>query len=274
MQPTNDVSATAPACRLCGGETAVMFTAPLSRGLTGHYRECRRCHFLSSDHVDDPAVRARVYESANPADDPGAAYRQLCIALRLTQLVRARLFEFGPRFQMLDFGTAAGFLPGSLAQRFAWQTLGFDAYARPFYDPARVTSSWQEVTKSGPFDLVVATEVLEHFTDPMSEIERIATVMRPERSFLYATTTLYDPKTCGGDWKYLAPHTAQHCAFYSRGALARVASTIGAELLQLSEPQANEWLFVRGRGAVQVRARAAAWVIRKLMRHRRIPGFE
>jgi 2-polyprenyl-3-methyl-5-hydroxy-6-metoxy-1,4-benzoquinol methylase len=241
--------------------------------MVGRYYECTRCHFLRSDHLDSSEHLRHVYDTARPEDDPGAAYRQLCIATRVTEFVRARLLGFGPSVRMLDFGSATGFLPGSLAMRFGWRTMGFDAYATPFYDPARVTNEWEQVTRSGPFDLVVATEVLEHFTNPTEELERIACVMRPDRSFAYVTTSLYDPATCGPDWDYLAPHTAQHCSFYSREALAKVAAVLDAKLVQVSGLYPNEWLFVRGSASLQMQARAAGWIIRTLMRSRRIPGF-
>jgi 2-polyprenyl-3-methyl-5-hydroxy-6-metoxy-1,4-benzoquinol methylase len=260
-------------CRLCGAEAPLKFTAPLSRELVGRYFECTRCHFLRSDHLDSSEHLRRVYDTARPEDDPGAAYRQLCIAIRLTEFVRARLLGFGPGVRMLDFGSATGFLPGALVSRFGWSTMGFDAYARPVYDPARVTKSWQEVTKSAPFDLVVATEVLEHFTSPVQELERIASVLRPDRSFVYVTTSLYDPAACSSDWDYLAPHTAQHCSFYSKEALATVAAVLDAKLVPVSGLYPNEWLFVRGGAALQMHARAAGWIIRALMHRRSIPGF-
>jgi hypothetical protein len=273
VEATTASSETSESCRLCGGEAKLKFAVPLSRGLTGHYRQCVRCGFLRSDHVDDPAVRDRVYATANPAEDPGAAYRQLCVILRIGELVRARLLPFGPSFRMLDFGSATGFLPASLGPRYGWDAHGFDAFARPFFDPARVATTWDAVAAIAPFDLVVASEVLEHFPDPMLQLERIAAIMRSDRAVLYATTTLHDPATSGPGWEYLARHTAQHCAFYSRPALEHVGSVLGAELVPLSEPHANEWLFVRGTAATRLHARAAARVIRRLMRNGKIPGF-
>lgn len=258
------------ACRLCGGPAVPRFEAPLAHGLVGRYVECERCGFLRSDHLDDDAALQAVYRAAAADDDEGAAWRQYCVATRLTELRIEGVFH-DRGFRALDFGSATGFVPAYLSVRHGWDAWGFDAYSTPVYRPSRHLRRWEEVVRHGPFDLVVATEVLEHFRDPRAELERISGVLAPG-GCLYATTEPYRPGVHDASWSYLAPATAQHCAFYSATAMRRVAELLGAEVLRVGGP--NEWLLARAAGpARRVRAHLAAWRLRRAARRGAIPTF-
>jgi hypothetical protein len=187
-----------------------------------------------------------VYRAANADDDPGAAFRQLCVAQRLTTLARAGVFGRVGGVAALDVGCGSGFLAADLAHVLGFRSFGFDPYSSPAFTPSRVLREWKRVEAAGPFRLVTAIEVVEHFTDPVARFMDIASVMDREWSFLYITTDLYDRERHGADWHYLAPHTAQHCSFYSRRSLEIVAERIGATALRCVGG-ANEWLFIRGR---------------------------
>jgi hypothetical protein len=233
------------ACRICGSDSRLRFTLPLAHDLQASYYECNSCGFLQSRHLDDPEALDRVYARANADDDPGAAFRQHCVAHRILTLAQAGVFGPVPNASALDVGSGSGFLPAFLADPVGFRSLGFDPYASPAFTPSRLLRDWSQVTAAGPFRLVTAVEVLEHFTDPVARISEIASVMDPERSFLYVTTDLYDGHRHGPDWHYLAPHTAQHCSFYSRRSLEILKERIGASALRCVGGN-NEWLFVRG----------------------------
>lgn len=233
-------------CRICGATAKLRFQLPLAHGLTGSYFECTSCGFLHSPHLEDPAALQRVYARAAADEDPGAALRQYCVAQRLSTFARAGVFGRGSSVKTLDFGSGSGFVPAFLGQTAGFDARGYDAFTTPTFAPARHLTDWRAVKASGPFRLVSATEVLEHFTDPLAQLAEIASVMDPDGSFLYVMTEVYDPAAHGPRWDYLAPHTAQHCSFYSRAALEVVARKIGASMLVRAGGR-NEWLFVRGR---------------------------
>jgi hypothetical protein len=240
------------------------FSLPLAHGLKGSFFECTACAFLHSDHLDDDDALERVYSNADNDADPGAAWRQFCVAKRLRQLTWWCMFG-DPRVRRnaLDVGSASGFIPAFLAHQLQWNATGYEPYSRPAFTPKLTVSTWEAVAARAPYHLVSASEVIEHFRNPTAEFGRIASVMDRERSFLYVTTGAYDPKRCDEHWPYLATHAAQHCSFYSRGALARVAEVIGASLVLRLGHEA-EWLFVRGPLSTlqRVRFRATAAAVR------------
>jgi SAM-dependent methyltransferase len=268
--PPSDLPGAAGApCRLCGGATRLRFTLALAHGLTGRYFECQACRFLRSDHLDDGGALATVYRRARADDDEGAAWRQFCIASRLTTLAASRALPHRP-LRVLDFGCATGFLPAYLRVRHGWDAHGYEAYGQATFLPSRVHASWAEVAALAPFDLLVATEVLEHLPDPLLELRRMASVLAPG-ACVYVTTSAYDPAAHDARWHYLAPHTAQHCAFYSRPALAIVARALGAGG-PLQVGSSAEWLFARP-GAPRA-ARLVAWGLRRAVALKRLPAFE
>ncbi|HET8567524.1 MAG TPA: class I SAM-dependent methyltransferase [Candidatus Limnocylindria bacterium] len=215
-------------------------------GLTGHYYECTSCRFLHTSHLDDPGTLERVYSRPDTDCDPAAAWRQFCVAKRMRQLALWRAFgwRYSP-LNALDVGAGSGFLPAFLAHDLGWNAIGYEPYERPAYSPRLHAGTWEAVSAKAPFQVVTASEVLEHLREPLPELRRIASVMDERRSFLYVTTGAYDPDACDQHWPYLATHTAQHCSFYSREALARVGEVIGASLV-LQVGREAEWLFVRG----------------------------
>jgi hypothetical protein len=248
------------ACRLCGAGTRFRFPVDLAHGLRGNYFECTACGLLQSDHLDAPGALAAAYGTPTADLDSGAAWRQFCVARHLSRLVRRAPVRQSSTLKMLDHGSGSGFLPAYFAARFGWEAVGYDPHATPFFAPARCVRDWDAVRAMAPFDLAVASEVLEHLPDPATELDRLAAVMNAERSILFVTTGLYDPRRCGRDWPYLAPEGGQHCSFYSRRALRVVADRLGATLV-LRAGESGEWVFVRGRawsGIDRLRFRAAA----------------
>jgi hypothetical protein len=108
----------------------------------------------------------------------------------------------------------------------------------------RFVRDWDAVVADGPYDLLLASEVFEHFTCPREQIRPLGAVLRRGSAFAFVTTGLYLPGRVGPDWHYLAPQSGQHVSFYSLEALARVGELLGGmELRRLGGDW--EWLFVR-----------------------------
>ncbi len=236
-------------CKLCGEQTMYKFSLPLIADLQGDYFECTKCCLLQSHHLDALTVQGLI-DLANyspDADlDSGAAWRQFCIANRLHQLVATRVLpDTDANFKALDFGCGTGFLVSFLAHRFGWKAAGFDPYWTPAYAQPKVYKDWQSVVENSPYNLIIATEVFEHFINPHEELIRIGEILAKDFGFIYVTTGRYVPGQTTRDWNYLAPQSGHHVSFYARETMQEIARLMGASgVYQVGAEY--EWLFVFG----------------------------
>jgi SAM-dependent methyltransferase len=108
---------------------------------------------------------------------------------------------------------------------------GVDAWAadqymsRTYFAHDRVIQDLA-ATPAGGFDLVIASEVLEHLTDPAAVGRDFRRVLNPAGAVVL-TTELYDPAAHGPDWPYLASEYGQHVLFWTRAALRAFADRHG-----------------------------------------------
>ncbi len=236
-------------CKLCDEEIVYKFSLPLVAGLRGDYFECTNCLMLQSDHLDSltPPGLVKIANYDQSADlDSGAAWRLSCLANRLEQLVKLKILPRAhPNFKALDFGCGTGFLVSYMAHQFGWGAVGYDPFCTPAYAPDKVFTDWKSVEQRGPYNLVVASEVFEHFTHPKEELTRIFDVLAKDIAFLYVTTGLYVPGKTTSDWNYLAPQSGHHVSFYARRTMQEIARLMKAN--GVFQVGANyEWLFVFG----------------------------
>ncbi len=198
-------------CRLCPGIATWAFsTLILGKHEIGFY-VCRDCGSLQAQ---EPYWLAESYSTTHGSIDPGSARRTLdCFAL--VHAV-ARLFKCRTT---LDFGGNTGLLCRLLRDR------GHDAYT---YDP-HVTAMYAPQfigTPSDSFDLVSAFEVIEHFSHPAKDLERIFGA-RPR--VVIASTELYAGQNA--EWWYLTPQEGQHVFFYTERAINLIAARYQYEVL-------------------------------------------
>lgn len=89
-----------------------------------------------------------------------------------------------------------------------------------------------ELAAAGPFDIVIAGEIVEHLTDPGTFLRNVQKVMTPETRLLVSTVNAY----CGfrlaqyalrGRGGHAEPVHPDHVAYYSQATLARLLTTAG-----------------------------------------------
>jgi hypothetical protein len=71
------------------------------------------------------------------------------------------------------------------------------------------------------YDFVTAFEVLEHFVEPVRELE---SVMEIADNVFVSTLTVPAPTPQLTDWWYYLPSTGQHVSFYTKEALRHIAA--------------------------------------------------
>jgi 2-polyprenyl-3-methyl-5-hydroxy-6-metoxy-1,4-benzoquinol methylase len=89
-----------------------------------------------------------------------------------------------------------------------------------------------QLTAAGPFDVVIAGEIVEHLTDPGTFLKHVHKVMGPQTRLLVSTVNAY----CGfrlaqyalrGRGGHAEPVHPDHVSYYSQATLARLLTTEG-----------------------------------------------
>ncbi len=213
-------------CRICQGSVVFRFEAMVLDGrYVARYHECERCHALQ---VLEPIWLEEAYaeESGPPSVenfDSGRFRRTFSGFLYLVALSMAG--ALGNVSRVVDFGGGYGLLTQMLRDGGvdAWTS---DPYVpRPFFSPDRSLPELADVSE-GSVDVLVALEVFEHLTDPMSVGAMLRRVLAPRGSIVISSER-YRPESHGADWPYLALSAGQHVTFWSREARSHFAAAHG-----------------------------------------------
>lgn len=199
-------------CRLCGAGARFLFAQAVLARHEARYHQCPDCGLVQTQ---PPAWLDEAYGEAISAVDTGAVARNLHARRVLT--VFLRLAGAG-RAPCLDWAGGHGLLTRMMRDEgfeFFWD----DRYAKNLF---AIGFEWR-ADRGAPF-AVTAFEVLEHLVAPLDTLRSIA-ALGPR--FVITSTQLYAGVAPDPDWRYLAPETGQHVAFYRRETIARLGREIG-----------------------------------------------
>lgn len=199
-------------CRLCGGELQSLFSQKVLGKYDVSYYKCSECHSLQTE---DPYWLEEAYKKNNLSNtDTGAAQRNLhnlaaCYAI--SKLLKAK--------NIIDIGGGDGLLC-RLLRDYKINCYVKDKYATPTYGQGFTKEDF--VTP----DLIIGFEVLEHYPNPMSDLDDLFN--RQPRALLLSTSIFTNEKQ---DWWYLSPQSGQHVFFYSKNAMALIAAKYNYDLV-------------------------------------------
>ena len=192
-------------------------------------------HLAPSRHYALPGLRQLLLSGKSN----GAAF----VAKHLDEIVRT--FEpYRKNNRLLDVGCGAGtFLEA--AARAGWQATGVEV-SRTAAEHIRkqgIDVFCGELEKANypndHFDVVIASEVLEHVPDPKSMIEGIARVLRPG-GLLWATTPHgrgISARVLGVGWSIVCP--PEHLQLFSVSSIKKLLSSAGFSSVKVATHGTN-----------------------------------
>ena len=226
-------------CRICGALTYRLGTVHGAYSRRDY--ELRRCVGCRYAFIADPWTDfAQIYDEryyAGRGADPMVDYQfELSAPTRtirqyewrgLTAIVEHLLGGLGG-VRWLDFGAGNGGLVRHVLQTASASAAGFEegaiaADARAAGIPMITASELQRQPSS--FDVVTAIEVLEHTLDPLAELRRIRTLLRPGGLLLLTTGNAAPFASRLTEWPYVIPEI--HVSFFEPGTLVRALTGAG-----------------------------------------------
>ena len=82
------------------------------------------------------------------------------------------------------------------------------------------------------FDFITLTEVLEHLSNPVFELERLASILKP-KGILGVMTQILKQDIDFKSWYY--KNDPSHIGFYNEKSLTDLAALLGLEITQFSD---------------------------------------
>jgi 2-polyprenyl-3-methyl-5-hydroxy-6-metoxy-1,4-benzoquinol methylase len=258
-RPINSTTRACPACN-----SSASFQRGCKKGF--ELLTCRRCKTLYTSHL--PSV-----ESAENYDN---YYHEenLTVPAFINQRVDEIIADFAPyrqNGQLLDVGSGAGTLLEA-TRRAGWQSFGVDVAERAV-EHARdmgfevFCGTLQEARyPDNYFDVVTASELLEHLSDPQEVLHEIARVLRPG-GLLWLTTPHgrgVSAQILGLKWSTISP--PEHLQLFSRDGSKRMLAAAGLRQVRVVTEGVNPYELLHG-----LRARSDK---RQATGESRQPGFQ
>jgi 2-polyprenyl-3-methyl-5-hydroxy-6-metoxy-1,4-benzoquinol methylase len=124
-----------------------------------------------------------------------------------------------------------------IARERGWDVLGVEpsvwasSYARDKLDMPTVTGNIQNLPKdTQPFDVVCSWDVLEHVSDPMTELELVSERLRPGGVFAFSTLDYgnWYPRLLGERWPWMMD---MHLYYFDQKVMHQMLERAGFEVV-------------------------------------------
>jgi len=208
---------TSPVCKLCGGETGV-YCRPLVMGKhQATYYRCVACGFVQAR---DPGWLEEAYVTPINPMDTGCVDRTWHFARATAAVIAGGIKAKGP---FLDFGGGYGLFVRYMRDR------GYDFRWMDGYCKNLLAAGFEgEPESDGRYGLVTSFEVMEHLTDPKSQIEQL---LQWTDSLLFSTELVPEGMNTLEGWHFAGFEHGQHVSFFTHESLRRVADRCGVRFV-------------------------------------------
>ena len=200
-------------CSLCQSDKTSHFHKEESR----QFLICLNCEYVFVPkiyHLSEDEEKLRYDTHINDPKD--IRYRQF-----LSQLSEPLLKKISDNSFGLDFGSGPGPTLSLMLEDYGHQVALFDK----FY--AKDTSVFNR-----KYDFITATEVIEHLSNPLTEISRLIKCLN-DGGYLAVMTQILTSKINFSNWYY--KNDPSHIGFFSKKTLSYLASNFDLEVEFISE---------------------------------------
>lgn len=220
-------------CPLCHSSETSLFTVK-NRPIRDYLR-CAQCELIWMRPAQWLARELERERYDRHENEESTGYRQFLQPILdeiRAHYARSQVRPADP-FQILDYGCG----PTAFFAKWLRQE-GFDVSR---YDLHYFTD---QGSLQKPYDVIVSTEVWEHFHHPREEVDQLTRLLKPTGIFAVATSA---PPSLSEfhDWYYRRDLT--HVAFYSLKTMEWIAKEFGLKLVRATSPY---WIFQKLPGEI------------------------
>lgn len=201
-------------CRICSGDTSVLFRRTLLQKYEVDYLRCQDCGYVCTEQ---PYWLEEAYARPINISDTGVIARNEKIRDALAWLFWRR-YPKGSQF--LDYAGGYGVLTRMM------RDCGYDFFWYDPYTQNLFAQGFELPERDFSIQAMTCLECFEHFVDPFTEITKQLELC----SNIYFTTTLISGQAPEPEeWDYYGFSHGQHVSFYTQKSLRILAERLGLQ---------------------------------------------
>ena len=202
-------------CIICGSSTRVIHHPKIA-----DFHHCPTCDFIAKDkqHLISKQEEFEIYERHhNSIDDP--VYVEY-----FNRFLLDAVFPFVQvGKQGFDFGSGPSPVLAQILKRD--HDYQMDIYDL-FYAPSKTYIDKQ-------YDLITATEVIEHLADPLKTFRILAQLLKPNGILAIMTLFHHNDDKTFLTWHYIRDHS--HISFYTPKTMEYIAEQVGLKMIYTND---------------------------------------
>lgn len=196
-------------CKICESSSEKIFSKVILQKYPSNYYKCTNCSFVQTD---EPIWISEAYQSAITSLDIGLLGRNYNMVKSIKLLVNC----FFPKAKtFLDYAGGYGAFTRMMRDE------GFNYFNQDDYCENLFAKHFDiKDQNSEVFDVVTGFEVLEHFVNPLQDLEK---VFKYSKNLIFSTELIPNTNLEIENWWYITEETGQHVSFYSTKAMEIIA---------------------------------------------------
>ncbi len=198
-------------------------------GVHGPVVKCPDCGII---YTEDTVSQKKISTYYEVAEDPLYFAEQKAREITFKGYLKKLEQIYPAKGKLLDVGTNTGLFVRLVADS-GWAATGLEpnkwgaAYAKEHYKINLISKPFEKgIFRANAFDVITMWDVIEHFTDPISEIDKVFHYLKPGGVFAFSTV---DPESfLARIWKnHWSWYMEMHRVFFSQKAAFGYLSKAG-----------------------------------------------